>query len=155
MIIYPNVPKEVRNWAYCERKIKSLSEQLEKLEQGVPRCYAEAMKLHYQRRKRLTPNETRADRQKVSGKLRHYTRLKKRIERFYPVKPQRFLHEKSYLMQLLKETLYVEPRELRKKNNKAALITMICLSENADMAISTMGEKFSCLDLLSMGFGKI
>ena len=148
MILDPNVPKYVRNWARCQVTLRFLEHKLECLAAGAPSGFIESMFIKIKGREKFIEERAKPQIPKLERRCRRYRALIRALAAHGS--PLQYLLSRREMRELIGHTLHYTDR--RRCENYLTL--QYCSSDGKklfgkDHDLNGLDE----LDLLAFGFG--
>ena len=147
MILEPNVPKSVRNWAACQVCIRRLETVIALLSAGKPTCLGESWRLRQLGREKFITQVAEPKLRRLKRRVRRCRALAGAIESQY--EPQKHLLGKREFLELIGSTLHFTTR-----HKETFLTLQSCSSDGERICCGSHDGGIDPLDLLSFGFGR-
>ena len=150
MILEPNVPKYVRNWATCQVTLRFLEHKLECLAAGAPSGCIEAMFIKFRGREKFIEELAKPQIPKLERRCRRYRALIRALTTHGS--PLQYLLSRREMRELIGHTLHYTDR----RRNEVFETLQSCSRDgkklfSKDHDLNGLDE----LDLLSFGFGHV
>ena len=161
MILEPNVPKSVRNWAACRVRIRKAERLIEQLSAGHPNTYRQFCSLKVLRRKEFTTQVAIPELRRLGKRVRRYRAIAEAIEA-QGGDPGKYLLSQREMLELIGSTLHF----ITSRHKEIFLTLQYCSPDGkrlffkGDSGENIMPSDFNniggidALDLLSFGFGR-
>ena len=147
MILEPNVPKSVRNWAACQVCIRRLETVIALLSAGKPTCLSESWRLRQLGREKFISQVAEPELRRLKRRVRFYHAIVEAIES--QCEPRKHLLCKREFLELIGNTLHFTTR------HKETFLTLQSCSSNGERIHGDPHDDgIDPLDLLSFGFGR-
>ena len=159
MILEPNVPKSVRNWAVCQVRIRKAEHLIERLSTGHPTTYRQFCSLKVLGSKGFTALVVIPELRRLERLIRRHRTIAEAIEA--QGEPEKHLLGKREMLELIGSTLHFTSH-----HRETFLTLQYCSSDgerlffNGDSGEHTVSGDFNssggidALDLLGFGFGR-
>lgn len=158
MILEPNVPKSVRNWAACQVRIRKLEHLIERLSAGHPTTYRQFGALKALGREEFIVQVAGPEVRRLKRQNRRYRLLVRTLKAL--AEPQKHLLGKREMLELIGNTLHFTEHRA-----DTFLTLQYCSADGESINGKTgNGKRIFCeyhdsdgidaLDLLSFGFGR-
>ena len=148
MILEPNVPNYVRNWAVCQLNLRCAERALKSLRAGEPSCFIESMFIRFKGREKFIVERAKPQIPKLERRCRRYRALIRALA--VHGSPLQYLLSRREMRELIGHTLHYTDR----RRNEVYLTLQYCSSDGKklfgrDHDLNGLDE----LDLLGFGFG--
>lgn len=148
MILEPNVPKSVRNWAACRVRIRRTEHLIERLSAGHPTNYREFGELKALGREKFIAQFAIPEVRRLGRRIRRYRAIAEALES--QSEPQKHLLGKREMLGLIGNTLHFT------RHHKETFLTLQHCSADGERLFGTFAPEdgIDALDLLGFGFGR-
>ena len=150
MILTPNVPKSVRNWALCRTRARDLEHSIEQASKGYCFSLGSYWALKSMGRKKFCEEVVEPELRRMERRRRHYLALAEAIEG--SADPQRYLLGKTEMLEMIGHTLHFT------KDRKETFLTLTHCSSDGEYLFGPgdgdLAKSIDALTLLSFGFGR-
>ena len=147
MILEPNVPKSVRNWAACQVRIRKAEHLIERLSAGRPTTYRQFGELKALGREKFTAQVAIPERRRLERLIRRYRAIAEATEA--QGEPQKHLLGKREMLELIGNTLHFT------LHRKETFLTLQSCSADGERIYCDLDKGgIDALDLLNFGFGR-
>ena len=150
MILDPNVPKYVRNWATCQLYLRAAEQSLKCLVDGRPTCFIDAMFIKFKGREKFIAEVAKPRIPKLERRCRHYRALIRALATHGSPLP--YLMSRREMRELIGHTLHYTDRR-----RAEVFETLLSCSPDGKKLFSKGHDLNGLdeLDLLSFGFGRV
>lgn len=150
MILTPNVPNSVRNWALCRAGIRDLEHSIEHASKGYCFSLGSYWALKSMGRKKFCEEVVKPELRRLERRRRRYLALAEAIEA--SADPQKYLLGKTEMLNMIGHTLHFT------KDRKETFLTLTHCSSDGEYLFgpgdAVLEENIDALTLLSFGFGR-
>lgn len=150
MILEPNVPKYVRNWAVCQVNLRCAERALTRLISGEPTTLSESWFIKFRGREKFIEEVAKPSIPKLERRCRHYRALIRALTTHGS--PLQYLFSRREMLGIIGLTLHYTDR----RSNEIYRTLLYCSSDGKKLfSDHDNGDPngYDELDLLSFGFG--
>jgi len=150
MILEPDVPKYVRNWAVCQVNLRCAERALESLITGEPTCFIESMFIKLKGQKKFIEERAKPQIPKLERRCRRYRALIRALAAHGS--PLQYLLSRREMRELIGHTLHYTDR----RRYEIYRTLQYCSSDGKKLFSQGWDPTGSDeLDLLGFGFGHV